>query len=202
MRICVASLKGGSGKTCTTVMLAEAAALAGQRAMVIDLDPQTTGSATAWAELAASDQPLRSTVISLPPKELGRLLRNLSSDYGFVAIDTPPGSESVVSAAIRNADLALLALNARLADLERSHAVIDLAGEYGTPIQSVLSRTRPKVKITAEIAEALDGLGAPVAGEIRESERTADAYGRQPTAAALKPFTQLLTALENSHVQS
>ena len=197
MRIAVASLKGGTGKTSTTVLLAEAAALAGRQTMIVDLDSQAGGSATAWAAHAATGDPLRSAVISMPPKELPRRLTQISRSYDFVAIDTPPGSEGSVAAAIRSADIVLLALNARLADLDQSEAVVGLADEYGTPIRSVLSRTRPRVKITADAAQALAEAGAPVAAEIRESERVADAYGRRPTEHTLKPFTELLNTLEN-----
>ena len=62
MKIVCASTKGGTAKTTTAVLLAEAAAANGQDAMVIDLDAQQSGGALAWAEHAAEDEPLRSPV--------------------------------------------------------------------------------------------------------------------------------------------
>jgi len=46
--VAVLSEKGGAGKTTTTVHLAVAAKLAGQDAVIVDLDPQA--SAADWAD--------------------------------------------------------------------------------------------------------------------------------------------------------
>lgn len=196
MRVAVVSAKGGTSKTTTSVLLAEAAALGGRESMVVDLDGQQSGCALSWADLSAEDEPLRSLVTSLPVRELNRRLGDIAGER-FVCIDSPPGDSAAIAAAIRVADLVVVPLQARLADLDRATTAIDLAAEYDVPAIAVLSRTRPRVKATGDIREALEAIGVGVAvTEVRESERIGDAYGQRPSEVTLRPFTALLAEID------
>ena len=196
MRVAVTSSKGGTAKTTTSVLVAEAAAVTGQETMVVDLDAQSAGGALAWADHAAEDNPLRSTVMSLPVRELNRRLNDIAGDR-FTVIDTPPGDAAAISAAIRVADLVVIPLNPRLADLDRAMTAIDLAAEYDVPVLAVLSRTRPRVRAAADVREALEDIDVDVAViEVRESEAVGDSYGQRPSEATLKSFTALLAEIE------
>ena len=53
--VAIISQKGGAGKTTLAVHLAAAAAKAGYRTAVIDLDPQ--GTAASWSDRRAAQEP-------------------------------------------------------------------------------------------------------------------------------------------------
>ena len=84
--VLVASSKGGVGKTTIATHLAAQAALAGQRTVLVDADPQ--GSSTRWAERRVG---LESAVL---PLDGGRndWGRKVPDDTQQVVIDAPAGA--------------------------------------------------------------------------------------------------------------
>ena len=84
--VLVASSKGGVGKTTIATHLAAQAALAGQRTVLVDADPQ--GSSTRWAERRAG---LESAVL---PLDGGRKdwRKKVPEDTQQVVIDAPAGA--------------------------------------------------------------------------------------------------------------
>ena len=84
--ILVASSKGGVGKTTVATHLAAQAALAGQRTVLVDVDPQA--SSTRWAERRAG---LESAVLPLDGSSKG-WRKQIPDDTDVVIVDAPAGA--------------------------------------------------------------------------------------------------------------
>src|SRR5580692_5457596 len=99
MNIVVGNVKGGVGKTTTSVYLAAAAASRGREPVVlVDSDPQ--GSAAEWFE----QNPVEGVELIEAPSERTVVRALTDSDGTVVVVDTPPGDERIVRAALRRAD--------------------------------------------------------------------------------------------------
>src|SRR3954471_13345628 len=98
MKIAVANLKGGVGKTTTTVYLAAVAASRGHLPVVV-IDADRQASAAEWLE----ERPLDDVEVIEAPSER-TLARAMRADEGTVVVDLPPGDERLVQAAIGAAD--------------------------------------------------------------------------------------------------
>jgi chromosome partitioning protein len=102
MNIVVTNLKGGVGKTTTTVYLAAVAASRGRSAvLVVDADRQA--SAAEWLE----ERPIPGVEVVEAPSER-TLTRAMKADDTTVIVDLPPGDERLVQAAIGAADAVVI----------------------------------------------------------------------------------------------
>ena len=102
MKIVVANLKGGVGKTTTTVYLAAVAAARGHLpVLVVDADRQA--SAAEWLE----ERPIDEVEVIEAPSER-TLARAMNEDQGMVVVDLPPGDERLVQSAIAAADAVVI----------------------------------------------------------------------------------------------
>ena len=94
MNIVVTNVKGGVGKTTTTMYLAAAAASRGREAvLVIDADRQA--SSAEWFDA----MPLDEVELVEAPSER-TVTRAMGRHGGIAVVDTPPGDERIVRAAI------------------------------------------------------------------------------------------------------
>jgi cellulose biosynthesis protein BcsQ len=151
--------KGGVGKTTVTLGLASAAAEAGQRVLVVDLDPQ--GSST-WVlgHDPTDDRPSTADVLgpgraplnvlmshwglevdvvpSSPslqdheagkPKRLRRALHQVADEYDAVLIDCPPSLGNLTMSGLIAADLALIVVEPASLGLRGIGAVADVIDE-------------------------------------------------------------------------
>ena len=101
--LCIASSKGGSGKSTVAAGLAVQACADG-RTVIVDADPQ--GTLVRWHELRGKrSQP---AVVDLRGDLSVALDKLADQDFDFCIIDTPPALMSRIEAAIANADFVLI----------------------------------------------------------------------------------------------
>jgi chromosome partitioning protein len=121
MNIVVGNVKGGVGKTTSSVYLAAAAATRGREQVVlVDSDPQ--GSAAEWFE----QNPVEGVELIEAPSER-TVVRALTDSNGVVVVvDTPPGDERIVRAALRRADAVVIPTRAGGVEPSRVLATLEM----------------------------------------------------------------------------
>jgi chromosome partitioning protein len=197
VRLTVANLKGGTGKTTAAVHIALGLAEQG-RTLLVDADPQ--GSALAWSE-QAGDFPV--TVIAWPTRDLARRVGQVAGDYAHVVIDTPsvPGGGAapadvavglgrLVRQALLSTELLLVPLAPSLLEVARLGPTLEAAADvealHSVSVCVVLVRVRAGTRSARDARTALEalppeGLGLPtLKAEVRLAERYATAYGLVP----------------------
>lgn len=115
-RILVINLKGGSGKSTTAFLCAQALAKAERPVAVRDLDGQK--SVTGWIQAAGE----------------GITLVDDHHTEGIEIIDSPPRlDEKAVITAVRQADVIILPCSPSLADTDPTRATAELVKQYMRP---------------------------------------------------------------------
>lgn len=179
MRIAVANLKGGVGKTTTAVHLAAGLGRRGTT-VLIDADPQ--GSASRWSQLAESLLPYRT--VTWAKADLQRQLDGLVGDAEHVVIDTPPGHTDIVGAAIASCDVIIIPVEPLAMDLDRLGPTIDLARATAVNDPDVfvlLTRVRARTRGATSAREFLVNHNLPVLqSEIPMMEAYGWGYGMVP----------------------
>jgi chromosome partitioning protein len=155
--VTVANLKGGVGKTTTSVFLAHALAEAtGAPCTLVDTDPQA--SAAEWGKRATeAGRPLRTPVLAEPASRLPVIVPGAPN----VVIDTPSSDLEAVAAAIRVSDLVLVPTSTSALDLSRVRLTVDAATRWGRPVAVLLTRTR-RTRSVATSEQSLRSAGVRV----------------------------------------
>jgi chromosome partitioning protein len=160
MKIAVTNLKGGTGKTTTSIYLATALAKSG-RTLLIDADPQ--GSSQSWASMAET---FPFPVISLAVPTIHRDLPEIAVGYDHVVIDTPPGHEAIVRSALMAVDKAVVPIPPALLDVDRLQPTLDLIMELAPlndlDVHVILTKVRKGTRTAAQTRTLLEDMGFPV----------------------------------------
>lgn len=135
MNIVVSNVKGGVGKTTTTVYLAAAAAARGYDPVVV-IDSDRQASSAEWLEV----RPVEGVDIIEAPSER-TVSRAMQTHGGLAVVDTPPGDQRIVQAAIENADAIVIPTRAGGIELSRVFATLEMIGSK-TPRGIVICAAR------------------------------------------------------------
>ena len=198
MRIVVANLKGGTGKTTTAVYLAHGLAAEGST-LLVDADPQ--GSSLSWSESAVE---LPFPTISLPTNHLHRQLESVAAAYEHVVIDTPPGHPGITASAMRAVDLVIIPVQPAILDLDRIEATLELATDAQAlndelRIRLLLTRVRQGTKSQRDIREILAEDGLTVM-ETEIPQREAIGLAGGTVVIRLDAYEPLLDEIKNERV--
>ena len=142
--LCIANQKGGVGKTTTSICLATALAKAGQRVLVVDLDPQCNatsglGLATAPKHPLLEPEGARHRIVESATKGLdllpgSRLFRDADSKEKEGADDSAKLAKNLMSVGFAKYDWVIVDSPPSLGPLTR--AALACADELLIPIQS------------------------------------------------------------------
>lgn len=193
--VAVVSLKGGAGKTTTTLAVASMQPDAA-KVVILDLDPQASSAAV---RRAAGDE--GAAVVACDPAKVGPI-RAKAAEMGarLCLIDTPPASGAAMSAAIAAADAVLVVSRPSALDLARLPDALAAIRAAGRPHAVLLNACPPASAETDEAAAYVASQGAPLA-PVRLGQRIAYqrlALGRpldglaQDEARALAAFVATL----------
>ena len=139
MIIVVAALKGGVGKTTTSVYLAALTAAGRRSTTLVDADSQ--GSAADWVENSGDENLTAIDMIEAPTERL--LIRALDrvDDEAVAIVDSPPGNERLLAQAIDRADCVVVPTRIGGVETHRVEAVLAMV-PINVPLGLVICSAR------------------------------------------------------------
>jgi chromosome partitioning protein len=165
VKIVVAALKGGVGKTTSSVSPSALATASKREATLVDADPQA--SAADWLE--GSDDPNleRVNLVEAPTERmLGKTLDRAEEDE-ILIVDSPPGNDRMLAAGIDRADVVIIPTRVGGVETARVSAVLELVPR-NVPCGLVISSARTYTRDYQEVVDIWTELNVPVWGSIPE----------------------------------
>jgi chromosome partitioning protein len=170
--VVTAALKGGVGKTTTSVYLAAVASASRRAVTLVDADPQA--SSAEWIETAEDDSLAKIDVVEAPTDRLLlRALDRVPAD-DVAVVDTPPGNERLLGKAVERASVVLVPTRVGGVETPRAEAVLELV-PANVPVGLVICSARTFTRDYLDTLAAWAEYGVPVWGTV--PERVAIAAG-------------------------
>jgi chromosome partitioning protein len=161
MNIVVSNVKGGVGKTTSSVYLAAVAVERGYRPVVL-VDADRQASAAEWFE----QSPIEGVDLLEAPSER-TVGRAMAKREGMVVVDTPPGDERIVRAALAKADAVVIPTRAGGVEFTRVAATLEMING-DTPAGIVICAARLGTNDLAETIEWWSAEKVPIWGVVPE----------------------------------
>jgi chromosome partitioning protein len=179
MIVVVAALKGGVGKTTTSVYLAAVAAASRRAVTLIDADAQA--SAAEWLERDEDDQLAAVSLVEAPTgRLLSRALGRIDAEEVGI-VDSPPGNERMLESAMSVADCVVIPTRVGGVETARAEAVFDMVPRK-TPAGLVICSARTYTRDYQDAMAAWREAQVPVWGSV--PERVTIAAGPEDFLAA------------------
>jgi chromosome partitioning protein len=191
VRITVGNLKGGVGRSTTSMFLALALARrTGQRVLVVDADG-VNGTSFEWSEMAGEIWPSQINIAYWPSLTLAKRVKE-SGHEGHVIIDTGPNDAAVLRQALMVSDYLVMPIAASPSEVARIQPTLAAASEVGINREIALSilftRTKPNTISLREAREALRELDMPVLeNHVPFKIMYSQAYGTVPEDLGVYP---------------
>lgn len=209
MIIAIGGQKGGTGKTTTTIALADAWHKAGKSVLLIDADPQR--SAMTWGDVRAEAGLESPSIIAMGEAMHKRdQLPKLAGGFDVVLIDCPPRFGKILRSALMVADLIIMPCGPSDVDAWALTETLDLVEEAQTlrdELRSAVLITRkvPRTTIGRTARELLAEGGHPVLNTemgYRVAYQKCMGYGQGPVSfddhgKAAQETQRLIHELEN-----
>jgi len=164
MIVALTGQKGGSGKTTSSISLADEFHRRGHTVLLVDTDPQ--GTARTWGDVAGELGVDGPTVIGMG-SGFHEKLRPIADGYDVVVIDCPPGHGELQRAALMTADVAVIPSGPGATDIWSMAETIALTRQAMAirpklTVGILLTRTDARTVIAEQARDILEESEIPV----------------------------------------
>jgi chromosome partitioning protein len=158
--IVAANLKGGVGKSTTTINLAAAAQMAGIRSGIIDIDPEQQAAAR-WHDSRKTEYPVViSGVHTRLPQAIAEMER---AGADLIFIDCPAFVHPPTNEAMKVCDLVLIPCRTTVQDLQFLTTTVEIAADRQKPAAVVLNAVEPQLRETEQAQDFIGKAGITLA---------------------------------------
>jgi chromosome partitioning protein len=185
----VSALKGGVGKTTTSVYLAAVASAAGRKSVtVIDADPQA--SASEWIEGSEDDWLRGIGLVEAPtPRLVAKALAQVAGD-DVAIVDTPPGQERLLAEALGLATVAVVPTRVGGVETSQAEAALGLVPKK-VPAGLVITSARTYTRDYTDAEAGWRQDGVPMWGTVPERVGIAAGPAGRLSAEGVEAYRQV-----------